>query len=198
VSNIAKIIEQMRRSPQNVRFDDLAKVCADHFGEPRQEGTSHKVYKTPWQGDPRVNIQRGKDGNAKAYQVRQVLAAIARLEAEKTRRVTTMPDATHYTYRVAWSVEDGEHVATVAEFPSLSWLAATPVEALAGLADVVRDVLADLAASGESIPEPLSERTYSGRFVVRVPAEVHRRLVREAAEQHVSLNRLVSDRLARA
>jgi hypothetical protein len=68
---------------QNVRFDDLAKICADHFGEPRQDGTSHKVYKTPWQGDPRVNIQRGKDGNAKAYQVRQVLDAIARLEAEK-------------------------------------------------------------------------------------------------------------------
>ena len=69
-----------------------------------------------------------------------------------------MPDATHYTYRVAWSPEDGGHVATVAEFPSLSWLAATPVEALAGLADVVRDVLSDLAASGEAIPEPLSER----------------------------------------
>jgi predicted RNase H-like HicB family nuclease len=109
-----------------------------------------------------------------------------------------MPDATHYTYRVTWSVDDGEHVATVAEFPSLSWLAPTPVEALQGLADVVRDVLADLAASGEPIPEPLSERTYSGKFMVRVPAELHRRLVREAAEQHVSLNRLVSDRLARA
>jgi len=80
-----KIIEQMRRSPQNVRFEDLAKICADHFGEPRQDGTSHKVYKTPWQGDPRVNIQRGKDGNAKAYQVRQVLDAIARLEAEKKK-----------------------------------------------------------------------------------------------------------------
>jgi predicted RNase H-like HicB family nuclease len=109
-----------------------------------------------------------------------------------------MPDATHYTYRVAWSAEDGEHVATVAEFPSLSWLAPTPVEALAGLADVVRDMLTDMAASGEPIPDSLSERSYSGRFVVRVPAEVHRRLVREAAEQHVSLNRLVSDRLARA
>jgi predicted HicB family RNase H-like nuclease len=109
-----------------------------------------------------------------------------------------MPEATHYTYRVAWSAEDGEHVATVAEFPSLSWLAPTQVEALAGLADVVGEVLTDLAASGESIPEPLSERSYSGRFVVRVPAEVHRRLAREAAEQHVSLNRLVSDRLARA
>jgi hypothetical protein len=80
-----KIIEQMRRSPQNVRFEDLAKICADLFGEPRQDGTSHKVYKTPWQGDPRVNIQRGKDGNAKAYQVRQVLDAIARLEAEKKK-----------------------------------------------------------------------------------------------------------------
>lgn len=83
MSKTAKIIEQMRRSPQSVRFDDLDKVCAHYFGEPRQEGTSHKVYKTPWQGDPRVNIQRGKDGNAKAYQVRQVLDAIAKLEAEK-------------------------------------------------------------------------------------------------------------------
>jgi hypothetical protein len=77
------IVPRLRNSPQDVRFDDLAKVCADHFGELRQDGTSHKIYKTPWQGDPRVNIQRGKDGNAKAYQVRQVLDAIARLEAGK-------------------------------------------------------------------------------------------------------------------
>jgi len=82
MARVDKTIEQMRRSPQNVRFDDLVKVCAEHFGAPRQDGTSHKVYKTPWQGDPRVNIQRGKDGSAKAYQVRQVLDAIARLEAE--------------------------------------------------------------------------------------------------------------------
>jgi hypothetical protein len=58
VGKTEKIVEQMRRSPQNVRFDDLAKICADLFGRPRQDGTSHKVYKTPWQGDPRVNIQR--------------------------------------------------------------------------------------------------------------------------------------------
>ncbi len=109
-----------------------------------------------------------------------------------------MPDPTHYTYRVTWSAEDAEHVATVAEFPSLSWLAATPAEALAGLAGIVRDILTDLTATGEPIPEPLSERTYSGRFVVRVPADLHRRLAREAAEQHISLNRLVSDRLAHA
>ena len=104
----------------------------------------------------------------------------------------------HYTYRVAWSAPDGEHVATVAEFPSLSWLAPSPVEALNGMADLVREVVADLEASGEPVPEPLAERTYSGKFVVRVPADLHRRLVTEAAEQKVSLNRLVSDRLARA
>lgn len=109
-----------------------------------------------------------------------------------------MPDPTHYTYRVAWSAEDGEHVATVAEFPSLSWLAPTPVEALTGISNVVRDVLADMSAAGEPIPDPLSERSYSGRFVVRVPATLHRRLAREAAEQNVSLNRLVSDRLSSA
>jgi hypothetical protein len=52
VSRTAKIIEQMRRSPQNIRFDDLARVRAEHFGELRQEGTSHKVYRTPWHAIP--------------------------------------------------------------------------------------------------------------------------------------------------
>lgn len=108
------------------------------------------------------------------------------------------PEPTHYTYRVAWSAEDGEHVATVAEFPSLSWLAPNPEEAFSGLVDLVREAVEDMAASGEPVPEPLSERTYSGKFQVRVPSELHRRLAVEAAEQHVSLNRLVSERLARA
>jgi hypothetical protein len=84
MANVEKIIEQMRNAPQSVRFDDLAKVCDHHFGEPRQDGTSHKVYKTPWQGDPRVNIQRGAGGYAKPYQVRQVLKAIARQGAENS------------------------------------------------------------------------------------------------------------------
>ena len=70
----------MRRAPQGMRFSDLAKVCDHYFGQPRQQGTSHRVYRTPWPGDPRVNIQRGEGSNAKAYQVRQVLAAIAKLE----------------------------------------------------------------------------------------------------------------------
>lgn len=68
----------MRESPSNVRYNDLRKVCEFHFGRPRQQGTSHAVFRVPWQGDPRVNIQ-DDHGKAKAYQVRQVLAAITRL-----------------------------------------------------------------------------------------------------------------------
>lgn len=82
MSSIPKILEKMRAAPQNVRYADLAKICDHYFGEPRQQGTSHAVYKTPWQGDPRVNIQCGKDGKAKAYQVKQVLLAIERLEGD--------------------------------------------------------------------------------------------------------------------
>lgn len=71
----------MRRNPKGVRFSDLCRVCDSYFGEPRQRGSSHRVYRTPWPGDPRVNIQEDK-GYAKAYQVRQVLKAIDKLEAE--------------------------------------------------------------------------------------------------------------------
>ena len=102
----------------------------------------------------------------------------------------------HYTYRITWSPEDGEHLGLCAEFPSLSWLAPTPGEALSGIRKVVSDVLADMKADGETPPEPLADRTYSGRFVVRVPPETHRDLVIKAAEEGVSLNRLVSARLA--
>jgi predicted HicB family RNase H-like nuclease len=102
----------------------------------------------------------------------------------------------HYTYRVTWSAEDGEHVGLCAELPSLSWLAPDPEQALAGIRRVVREVVEDLLATGEPVPEPLSERRYSGRFLVRVPPALHRTLVTEAAEQGVSLNRLVSARLA--
>ncbi|HSG64985.1 MAG TPA: toxin HicA [Gammaproteobacteria bacterium] len=71
----------MRENPKHVRFADLCRVCDHYFGRPRTRGTSHRVYRTPWRGDPRVNIQ-ASGGKAKAYQVRQVLWAIARLEAE--------------------------------------------------------------------------------------------------------------------
>ena len=79
--SIEKILKSMRRIPKSVSFDDLCKVCDFYFGKCRQKGTSHRVYKTPWKGDPRVNIQRGKDGKAKPYQVRQVLLAIDKLES---------------------------------------------------------------------------------------------------------------------
>lgn len=102
----------------------------------------------------------------------------------------------HYTYRVTWSQEDGEHVGLCAEFPSLSWLAPTPEKALAGIRRIVGEVVGDLQANGENIPEAIAEKQYSGRFMVRVPSLVHRALATEAAEQGVSINRLVSAKLA--
>jgi predicted HicB family RNase H-like nuclease len=102
----------------------------------------------------------------------------------------------HYTYRVTWSPDDGEHLGLCTEFPSLSWLAATPEGALKGIRQVVSDVLADMKASGEAVPVPLAEKRYSGEFRVRIPPEVHRALAMQAAEQKVSLNRLASAKLA--
>lgn len=80
MASIDDIVFEMRRNPKGIRFGDLCKVCDHYFGEARQTGSSHRIYKTPWRGDPRVNIQDSK-GKAKAYQVRQVLKAIDRLEA---------------------------------------------------------------------------------------------------------------------
>jgi predicted HicB family RNase H-like nuclease len=102
----------------------------------------------------------------------------------------------HYTYRVTWSPEDGEHIGLCLEFPSLSWLAATPEEALAGVRRVVYEVMADLQASGEAVPAPLAKKRYSGEFRVRIPPELHRQLALMAAEQGISLNRLASAKLA--
>lgn len=103
----------------------------------------------------------------------------------------------HYTYRVSWSGEDGEFVATCLELPSLSWLAATQARALSGLRKLVQEVVADLAGNGEPVPEPLAERHYSGRFNIRISPDLHRELAIKAADHHMSLNRFVSDRLAR-
>jgi len=81
MARIEEIVERMRSNAKGVRFSDLCRVCDSYFGLARQTGSSHRVYKTPWQGDPRVNIQNDK-GRAKAYQVKQVLKAIDRLEAD--------------------------------------------------------------------------------------------------------------------
>jgi len=101
-----------------------------------------------------------------------------------------------YTYRVTWSEEDHEHVGLCAEFPSLSWLAPSPEAALRGIRTVVAEAVKAMQANGEAIPEPLALRHFSGKFMVRVPPEVHRQLAVEAAEAGVSLNRLASAKLS--
>ncbi|MBU4225080.1 MAG: type II toxin-antitoxin system HicB family antitoxin [Chloroflexi bacterium] len=102
-----------------------------------------------------------------------------------------------YTYRVTWSEEDNEYVGLCAEFPSLSWLEPSPEEALKGIRQTVAQVAADLEKSAEPVPEPIAVKKYSGKFMVRIPPELHRRLAIEAAESGVSLNRLASDKLNR-
>ena len=105
-------------------------------------------------------------------------------------------DPEHYTYRVTWSAEDGEFVGLCAEFPLLSWLATSQEGAFSGIRQVVAEIVADMEANSEQPPEPLADRAYSGKFMVRVPPETHRALAMRAAEEGVSLNRLVSARLA--
>ena len=102
----------------------------------------------------------------------------------------------HYTYRVSWSPDDHEYVATVVEFPLLSWLAPDPASALLGLRALVAEVVDDLQASGDPVPEPVADRHFSGEFRLRIPPALHRSLAIEAAEQGVSLNRLVSAKVA--
>ncbi|MBI4680323.1 MAG: toxin-antitoxin system HicB family antitoxin [Nitrospirae bacterium] len=101
-----------------------------------------------------------------------------------------------YTYRVTWSEEDREYVGLCAEFPGLSWLAVTPETALKGIRKVVAEVIEDMTRSGETVPEPIALRHYSGKFVVRIPSDVHRQLALQAAETGVSINRLASAKLS--
>jgi predicted HicB family RNase H-like nuclease len=104
----------------------------------------------------------------------------------------------HYTYRVSWSKDDGEHVATCAEFPSLSWLASDEIAALRGIKDMVRDVVEDMRANNEPLPEAIADRNFSGSLTLRLPPELHRRLALEAAEAHISLSRHLNCKLASA
>jgi predicted HicB family RNase H-like nuclease len=101
-----------------------------------------------------------------------------------------------YTYRVTWSEDDAEYVGLCAEFPSLSWLANTPEAALKGIRKVVGEAVADMHANKEPIPEPIATKHFSGKFMVRVPPDVHRQLAIQAAEAGVSLNRLASAKLS--
>jgi len=102
----------------------------------------------------------------------------------------------HYTYRVTWSEDDKEYVGLCTEFPSLSWLASAPEAALRGVRSVVAEAVADMQKHREPIPEPLARRSFSGKFMVRVPPDVHRDLTVQAAEAGISLNRLATVKLA--
>ena len=100
-----------------------------------------------------------------------------------------------YAYRVIWSEEDQEFVGLCAEFPSLSWLEEEQDAALRGIVRLVEETVRDMAANGETIPEPLSLRKYSGKFMVRTTPEMHRHLTMLSAEAGVSLNHYINGRL---
>ncbi len=101
-----------------------------------------------------------------------------------------------YAYRVLWSEEDQEYVGLCSEFPSLSWLGSTQEKALKGIKKLVNESILDMEENGEEIPKAISVRNYSGKFMVRVPPEIHRQLALQAAESGVSLNRVASAKLA--
>ena len=102
-----------------------------------------------------------------------------------------------YSYRVIWSGQDQEYVGLCAEFSGLSWLAKTPEAAFKGIRKVVAESVQILEADGDPVPEPLSNKKYSGKFSVRIPPDVHRDIAIQAAESGVSINRLVSAKLTR-
>jgi predicted HicB family RNase H-like nuclease len=102
-----------------------------------------------------------------------------------------------YTYRVTWSEDDQEYAGLCTEFPSLSWIGKTPEAALKGIREIVQSVINDMSQTGEEIPEPIACKRYSGKFMVRVPPEVHRNLAIQASESGVSLNRIAGAKLSR-
>jgi predicted RNase H-like HicB family nuclease len=106
-------------------------------------------------------------------------------------------DMSHYSYRVVWSPEDGEYVATALEWgPAFSWLDEDPTVALGGLRDLIRESIEDLTADGKPVPAPFADRDYSGRLLLRMPKPLHRDLALHAAEENVSLNSLAVRLLA--
>lgn len=107
----------------------------------------------------------------------------------------TPHDVSHFTYRVTWSAEDGEFVATCVEFPSLSWLAPSQQQALSGMNNLVQQVVADLTARGEDVPRPLADRHFSGKFNLRLGPQLHRHMALCAAEEGLSLNQYVVRKL---
>ena len=101
-----------------------------------------------------------------------------------------------YTYKVTYSQDDKEYVGLCAEFPSLSYLEPSQTKAFTGIQELVKEIVKDIKKENEAIPEPLSTKQYSGKFMVRIPPDVHRDLSILASENHISLNRLVSSKLS--
>ena len=101
----------------------------------------------------------------------------------------------HYTYRVTWSENDKEYVGLCTEFPSLSWLDKTPESALQGIRNIVCSIIIDMKKNKEQIPEPIASKRFTGKFIVRIPPDIHRSLALEAKESGISLNRLASAKL---
>lgn len=174
----------LRRPAQSVRA--LLRVTAHHRWIPRR--FPYAVARRP----PREHSERPRQSQALPG-----AAGPHRDREEGGRLMQTLPttDISHYTYRVTWSVEDQEFVATCLEFPSLSWLAASQVDALTGLENLIAEITQDMTAQGEPVPDPLAERTYSGKFNLRVGEALHRRLAIEAAEEKLSINQLIVRRL---
>jgi predicted HicB family RNase H-like nuclease len=112
-----------------------------------------------------------------------------------TRKAAAPSPITQYRYSVQWSPEDQEFVATVLEFPSLSWQDEDQFEALRGVERLVSDVIKELKQSGEPVPQPISTQTFSGRLNLRVPPELHRKLAIEAANHGVPLNKYATELL---
>lgn len=105
--------------------------------------------------------------------------------------------ADYYTYRVFWSDEDGEFTGLCTEFPGLSWLHEDREKAFRGIRDLVADTVKDMEENGEKIPEPLSVKEFSGKISLRIPPELHRMLVMNAAESGISLNRYINSKLGK-
>lgn len=112
------------------------------------------------------------------------------------KKVPNTTQAKHYTYRIAWSAQDSEYIATVVEFPSLSWGAKTRESALDGLTSLVEEVLRDMMAEGEEVPKPWDERIFSGKFNLRLGPDLHKKVALDAAERHESINSFIVKQLA--
>lgn len=108
-----------------------------------------------------------------------------------------MKQTDNYTYRITWSEEDKEYIGLCAEFPSLSWLDTTQETALQGIINLVAEAVSDMRSNNETIPQPISTKRFSGRLLVRIPPDVHKELTIQATEAGVSINRIISAKLAK-